>query len=60
MEKQLYDAKDIQKLLGISRTSSYKVINELQEMFKKENPNCITILKKIPVKYFEKAVLGKE
>lgn len=59
MTKQFYSAKDLQEMLNISRTTSYALINKLQEEFKKDNPNCITMNKFIPVTYFEKKCLGK-
>jgi hypothetical protein len=59
MTKQFYSAKDLQEMLEISKATSYTLINKLQEAFKKDNPNCITMNKFIPVKYFEEKCLGK-
>lgn len=59
MTKQFYSAKDLQEMLNISKTTSYELINKLQEQFRKDNPNCITIKKIIPATYFEEKCLGK-
>lgn len=58
--KEYYNAKDIQKITGCGVTKSYDIIVKLQDMFKKEHPNAITIQAKIPIWYFEKIMLGKE
>lgn len=58
--KEYYSAKDIQKIVGCGNTKSYDIVNKLQQSFKKEYPNTITIQAKIPIWYFEKIMLGKE
>ena len=60
MEKELYDAKDIQKITGLGITSCYEIINKLQESFIQDYPNCLVLKKKIPRTYFDKKILAKE
>lgn len=58
--KEYYTAKDIQQIVGCGNTKSYDIIVKLQEKFKKEYPDTITIQAKIPIWYFEKIMLGIE
>lgn len=55
-----YDSKDIVKITGLCKSSSYKLIDKLNEKLKKEYPGTITINARIPKWYFEKKVLLKE
>lgn len=57
--KMFYDVNDIMQILGLGRSSCYKVINKLQEEFVKDHPNGVVLYKRIPVDYFELKMLGK-
>lgn len=57
---EFYDSKEIIKLTGLGKASSYKLIDELNKKMKREYPGTIIIKAKIPKWYFEKKVLIKE
>ncbi len=57
---EFYDSKEIIKLTGLGKASSYKLIEELNTKLKREYPGTIIIKAKIPKWYFEKKVLIKE
>lgn len=57
---EFYDSKEIIKLTGLGKASSYKLIEELNTKLKREYPGTIIIKAKVPKWYFEKKVLIKE
>lgn len=57
---EFYGPKEIIKLTGLGKASSYKLIEELNTKLKREYPGTIIIKAKIPKWYFEKKVLIKE
>lgn len=59
ISKKVYDAEDIQKLLGIGRTKAYEF---LDEVYKKQEPFRVIKIGKvyrIPCKPFEKWLCGE-
>ena len=59
ISKKVYDAEDIQKLLGIGRTKAYEL---LDEVYKKQEPFRVIKIGKvyrIPCKSFEKWLCGE-
>ena len=59
ISKKVYDAEDIQKLLGIGRTKAYEF---LDEVYKKQEPFRVIKIGKvyrIPCKPFEMFVIGR-
>ncbi len=58
ISKKVYDAEDIQKLLGIGRTKAYEF---LDEVYKKQEPFRVIKIGKvyrIPCKPFENGFVG--
>lgn len=56
MTRQLYTAKDIQELLGVSESSAYKFIRVMnQELAAK---GFLTVRGKIPVAYVQERFFG--
>lgn len=60
MNLDYYGAKDIQEITGCKKTFAYELIRKLQNSFKKEYPNVITIQGRIPKWYFEKIMINKK
>lgn len=57
---EFYDTKEIMKLTGLGKSSSYKLIDDLNKKMKREYPGTIIIRAKVPKWYFEKKILIKE
>lgn len=56
MKRQLYTAKDLQELLGVSESSAYKFIRVMnQELAAK---GFLTVRGKIPVAYVQERFFG--
>lgn len=56
MSKQVYTAKDLQDLLGISESKSYSVIRQLNEELKEKG--FLTFSGKISIAYFNERMYG--
>lgn len=57
---EFYDTKEIMKLTGLGKSSSYKLIDDLNKKMKREYPGTNIIKCKVPKWYFEKKILIKE
>lgn len=58
--KDYYNASDIQKITGISKSLAYEIIRKLKESFEKKYPDAISIQGKIPIWYFEEMMKNKK
>lgn len=60
IEKKVYDAEDIQKLLGIGRSRTYSFLEEVYE--KKEPFRVLKIGKmyRVPIDSFDRWMLGEK
>ena len=56
MKVQLVTAKNIQEMLGVSRSKAYQIIQDLNRELKAQG--YITISGKCPVAYFQKKFYG--
>ncbi len=56
MKRQLYTAKDLQELLGISESSAYKYIRVMNEELAAKG--FLTVRGKIPVAYVQERFFG--
>lgn len=59
LEKQVYDADDIQKLLGIGRSKAYAFLDEVYEKQKPFRVIKIGRLYRIPKETFDKWLRGE-
>lgn len=59
LEKQVYDADDIQKLLGIGRSKAYAFLDEVYEKQKPFRVIKIGRLYRIPIETFDKWLRGE-
>lgn len=59
LEKQVYDADDIQKLLGIGRSKAYAFLDEVYEKQKPFRVIKIGRLYRIPKEAFDKWLRGE-
>lgn len=57
--KDYYNASDIQKITGISKSLAYEIIRKLRNSFEKKYPNAISIQGRIPIWYFEETMMNK-
>lgn len=57
--KDYYNASDIQKIIGTSKSLAYEIIRKLKESFEKKYPDAIPIQGKIPIWYFEEIMMNK-
>ena len=57
--KDYYDVNDIKEITGKSKSLAYKIIRILQDKFKKDFPDTITIQGLIPSCYFEEQLKNK-
>lgn len=57
--KDYYNASDIQKITGASKSLAYEIIRKLKESFEKKYPNAIPIQGRIPIWYFEETMMNK-
>ncbi len=57
--KDYYDVNDIKEITGKSKSLAYKIIRILQDKFKKDFPDTITIQGLIPSWYFEEQLKNK-
>lgn len=57
---EFYDSKEIMKLTGLGKSSSYKLIDDLNKRMKREYPGTNIIKGKVPKWYFEKKILIKD
>lgn len=57
--KDYYNASDIQKITGTSKSLAYEIIRKLKESFEKKYPDAIPIQGKIPIWYFEEIMMNK-
>ena len=53
---QVYTAEDVSRMLGISKSFSYRLIRQMSEKLKSEG--YITISGKISKKYFDERIYG--
>lgn len=58
--KSYYNAKDIETIVGCSKSKAYEIIKRLREKFENDYPDAISIQGKIPIWYFEKIMMNKE
>lgn len=58
MTKQIYDAKDLQELLGVSESKAYQYIRQMNAELKSEG--YLTIRGKIPSSYVSKRFFGMD
>lgn len=58
--KSYYNAKDIETIVGCSKSKAYEIIKQLREKFESDYPDAISIQGKIPIWYFEKTMMSKE
>ena len=59
IEKKVYDAEDIQKLLGIGRSKAYTFLNEVYENQKPFRVVKIGRLYRVPKEAFDKWLNGE-
>ena len=57
--KDYYNATDIQKITGASKSLAYEIIRKLKESFEKKYPDAIPIQGIIPIWYFEETMMNK-
>ena len=57
---EFYDTKEIMKLTGLGKSSSYKLIDDLNKKMKREYPGANIIKGKVPKWYFEIKILIKD
>ena len=57
--KSYYNVSDIQKIIGCSKSLAYEIIRKLKESFEKKYPDAIPIQGRIPIWYFEEAMMNK-
>lgn len=56
MEKQVYTAKDISEILGVSESKSYSYIRQMNEELKEKG--YIICRGRVPVAYFKERFFG--
>lgn len=57
---EYYNATEIIKITGLSKSSVYNLINNLNTKLKREYPGTITISGRVPRWYFDKKLMIKE
>lgn len=58
MDKDFYNVKDLMELTGLKKTTCYELMSKLQDLFKKENPNCVVFGKIILKDFYNQKMLG--
>lgn len=58
--RDYYDAADIQRIIGVSKTLAYEIIRKLRKSFEKKYPEAISIQARIPKWYFEEIMKNKK
>lgn len=58
MTKQIYNAKDLKEVLGVSESKAYQLIRKMNEELKAEG--YLTIRGKIPSSYVSKRFFGMD
>lgn len=58
--KDYYNASDIQKITGASKSLAYEIIRKLKQSFEKKYPDAIPIQGLIPIWYFEETMMNKK
>lgn len=56
MSKQVYTAKDISEILGVSESKSYQFIRQMNQELEKQG--FLVCRGKVPVAYFQKRFFG--
>lgn len=56
MAKQVYTAKDLQEILGVSESKAYQYIRQMNEEL--QQAGYITVRGKVPVAYLNKRFFG--
>lgn len=60
MEVDYYGAINIQEITGCKKSYAYDLIRKLQNSFKEDYPDGITIQGRIPIWYFEEKMLNRK
>ena len=58
--KDYYNADDVKKITGASKSWCYELIRILREKFSKRYPDAITPQGKIPIWFFEEIMMNKK